>query len=165
MRSPSPLRRQSLPSTKCRSCQRSWSLGTDGAALLKLHGKRAKAPVVGRCFAAANLCHSNLSRFRPVTWAAWRRLFVPAFGARGQGCKRSAGSSPSPEASSARGPSHKPLGCQRSGAGSVRHQECWLTLHSSGTSTGLALGPRTGQCHHPLRGPSAIPVPAPQLKR
>ena len=26
------------------------------------------------------------------------------------------------------------------------------------TSTGLALGPRAGQCHHPSRGPSAKPV-------
>lgn len=33
------------------------------------------------------------------------------------------------------------------------------------TATGLALGPRTGQCHHPLRGPSANPASAPQLKR
>jgi len=33
------------------------------------------------------------------------------------------------------------------------------------TSTGLALGPRTGQCHHPLRGPSANPVVSAQLKR
>ena len=34
-----------------------------------------------------------------------------------------------------------------------------------GTSTGKPLGPRTGQCHHPLHGPSAFPAPAPQLKR
>ena len=33
------------------------------------------------------------------------------------------------------------------------------------TSTGLALGPRTGQCHHPLRGPSTNPVASAQLKR
>ena len=33
------------------------------------------------------------------------------------------------------------------------------------TSTGLALGPRTGQCHHPLRGPSANPAGSAQLKR
>ena len=33
------------------------------------------------------------------------------------------------------------------------------------TSTGLALGPRTGQCHHPLRGPSTNPVGSAQLKR
>jgi hypothetical protein len=33
------------------------------------------------------------------------------------------------------------------------------------TSTGLALGPRTGQCHHPLRGPSTNPVVSAQLKR
>jgi hypothetical protein len=33
------------------------------------------------------------------------------------------------------------------------------------TATGKALGPRTGQCHHPLRGPSALPASAPQLKR
>ena len=33
------------------------------------------------------------------------------------------------------------------------------------TSTGKALGPRTGQCHHPLRGPSASPAAAAQLKR
>ena len=33
------------------------------------------------------------------------------------------------------------------------------------TSTGLALGPRSARGHHPLRGPSAIPAPATQLKR
>jgi hypothetical protein len=33
------------------------------------------------------------------------------------------------------------------------------------TSTGKPLGPRTGQCHHPLRGPSAFPVVSAQLKR
>ena len=32
------------------------------------------------------------------------------------------------------------------------------------TSTGGA-GPRTGQCHHPFRGPSANPVVSAQLKR
>ena len=33
------------------------------------------------------------------------------------------------------------------------------------TSTGKPLGPRNGQCHHPLRGPSAFPVASAQLKR
>jgi len=33
------------------------------------------------------------------------------------------------------------------------------------TSTGKALGPRAGQCHHPPRGPSAMPAAAAQLKR
>jgi hypothetical protein len=33
------------------------------------------------------------------------------------------------------------------------------------TSTGLALGPRTGQCHHPSRGPSTNPAVSAQLKR
>jgi hypothetical protein len=33
------------------------------------------------------------------------------------------------------------------------------------TSTGKALGPRTSQCHHPSRGPSASPAPAAHLKR
>ncbi|NOU20412.1 MAG: hypothetical protein HOO93_01245 [Methyloglobulus sp.] len=33
------------------------------------------------------------------------------------------------------------------------------------TSTGLALGPRTGQGHHPSRGPSTKPVVSAQLKR
>ena len=33
------------------------------------------------------------------------------------------------------------------------------------TSTGLAFGPRTGQCHHPLRGPNANPAGSAQLKR
>ena len=33
------------------------------------------------------------------------------------------------------------------------------------TPTGRALGPRSGQCHHPLRGPSALPASAAQLKR
>jgi hypothetical protein len=43
--------------------------------------------------------------------------------------------------------------------------QCALTLRWSGTSTGMALGPRGARCHHPPRGPSAIPVSAPQLKR
>jgi hypothetical protein len=33
------------------------------------------------------------------------------------------------------------------------------------TSAGKALGPRNGQYHHPLRGPSALPVASAQLKR
>ena len=33
------------------------------------------------------------------------------------------------------------------------------------TVTGKALGPRGARCHHPPRGPSAFPAPAPQLKR
>jgi hypothetical protein len=33
------------------------------------------------------------------------------------------------------------------------------------TSTGLALGPRSARCHHPLRGPSANPAGSAQLKR
>jgi hypothetical protein len=33
------------------------------------------------------------------------------------------------------------------------------------TPTGKALGPRSGQCHHPLSGPSALPAGAAQLKR
>jgi hypothetical protein len=56
----------------------------------------------------------------------------------------------------------------------------WLHVHESrivhpamrpnpslepGTSTGLALGPRGGSGHHPPRGPSTTPAPAPQLKR
>ncbi len=33
------------------------------------------------------------------------------------------------------------------------------------TSTGKTLGPRASQCHHPSRGPSALPAAAAQLKR
>jgi hypothetical protein len=33
------------------------------------------------------------------------------------------------------------------------------------TRTGMALGPPTGLVHHPVVGPSATPVLAPQLKR
>jgi hypothetical protein len=33
------------------------------------------------------------------------------------------------------------------------------------TSTGKALGLCSGQCHHPLRGPSALLVASAQLKR
>jgi hypothetical protein len=40
-----------------------------------------------------------------------------------------------------------------------------LTLRWSGNSTGMALGPRSALVHRPLRGPSTIPAPAPQLKR
>ena len=39
------------------------------------------------------------------------------------------------------------------------------SLYFGQTSTGKPLGPRTGQCHHPSRGPSAFPASAPQLKR
>ena len=33
------------------------------------------------------------------------------------------------------------------------------------TSTGIALGPRSARLYHALRGPSAMPVAAPQLQR
>jgi len=33
------------------------------------------------------------------------------------------------------------------------------------TPTGRTPGPRIGQCHHPLRGPGALPAGAAQLER
>ncbi len=51
------------------------------------------------------------------------------------------------------------------GASGLSSQAPCLTGHSSGTSTGMALGPRAVVVHHPSRGPSAIPASAPQLKR
>ena len=61
---------------------------------------------------------------------------------------------------SARCSSHRLLG---SSPGS--HQRLLPNPSLVGTATGKALGPRTGQCHHPSRGPSAFPASAPQLKR
>lgn len=46
-----------------------------------------------------------------------------------------------------------------------RAREAWPNPSLEGTHTGMALGPRGARCHHPPRGPSAIPARAPQLKR
>ncbi len=61
---------------------------------------------------------------------------------------------------------------QQSAAGPGAHPSSALPVAAAppnpslvGTATGKALGPRTGQCHHPSRGPSAFPASAPQLKR
>ena len=48
------------------------------------------------------------------------------------------------------------LGCGR--------RSCESTF-ARGTATGKLFSPCTSQCHHPSRGPSAFPAPAPQLKR
>jgi hypothetical protein len=50
------------------------------------------------------------------------------------------------------------------------HSPCNIAMRPNpslepGTSTGMALGPRAVVVHHPSRGLSAIPAPAPQLKR
>jgi len=42
---------------------------------------------------------------------------------------------------------------------------CCLTLHSSGTSTGMAPWPRARAVYHRPRGQGTTPVSAPQLKR
>ena len=71
--------------------------------------------------------------------------------------------------------SHAPLAHQPSTANPVQswrvraavaaRREALPNPSLVGTATGKALGPRTGQCHHPSRGPSAFPASAPQLKR
>ena len=61
---------------------------------------------------------------------------------------------------SARGSSHRSPGSNLG-----FHQGLLPNPSLVGTATGKALGPRTGQCQHPLRGPSAFPASAPQLKR
>ena len=48
----------------------------------------------------------------------------------------------------------------------IASSECMLRPNPSleWTATGKALGPRTGQCHHPSRGPSAFPASAPSAQ-
>ena len=78
---------------KYRVNQGSWSVGTEGLALLELHGKRAWLPVLGRRSAASNLWRSSLSSLKPACWAALRRQAVPALKARGQSRRGTCGSS------------------------------------------------------------------------
>jgi hypothetical protein len=51
-------------------------------------------PVLGRRPTASNLCRSSLRSFKPVSWAALRRLVAPALKARVQSRRRVAGSRP-----------------------------------------------------------------------
>ena len=61
--------------------------------------------------------------------------------------------------------SHRCSSLRLPSAGLASHQVLLPNPSLVGTSTGKALGPRTGQCHHPSRGPSAVPASAPQLIR
>jgi hypothetical protein len=87
------------------------------------------APVLGRR-SAPTVCRSKLRSFKPVSWAAVRRLAVPAFKARGHSRPVITGANPS---SAPQRPRLEPplIGRQQLGATYVRHPKCWLTLRSS----------------------------------
>ena len=122
-------------------------------------------------------CLHSASRWRPLQrWLFGPRLQLvltgaarnskssgscASAGASASSGKFSAGGGRSPHRSfSGRCSSHRLLG-SRPGS----RQRLLPNPSLVGTATGKALGPRTGQCHHPSRGPSAFPASAPQLKR
>jgi len=110
-------------------------------------------------FAATALCFST-GCIQSVSGAAATRKALPAFTVGSGGGVVKACSSSSRWRFSGRAFLPWPLG----------HQLCSLRAvlpnpSLEWTAPGKALGPRTGQCHHPLRGPSAFPASAPQLKR
>jgi len=164
-RLPSLLGRQWPPKTKRSLSRVSWSLGTDSAALLKLHGKRARPSVLGRCSAATNPCHSKLRSFKPVSWAAVRRQAVPAL--KG---------SCSPLTSSHRFKSIVRAPATKARASSPHVSSAWYQrCPPPKVLANPSLEPGPPPASHlardaPLvyaapRGPSAFPAPAPQLKR
>ena len=116
--------------------------------------------LVGRPFGAV-----ARSSDQSVCGAAWRRHLLPTLAARGSepGNRRLLRASPLAHLRLL----SKPAGTAASVfAGSTAPPiQCCLTLRWSGTSTGMALGPRAVVVHHPSRGPSATPASAPQLKR
>ena len=124
--------------------------------------RSAQASASKQRFAAVSLCPSYPSSFKPVGWAAVRRQVVPTVPAQGQS-HRSVVSSASPSGASATRPVTPALGFSAFAPAMPCHFQCWLTLHSSGTSTGMALGPRgaAGLCsasrakRHSGVGPSA----------
>jgi hypothetical protein len=110
-------------------------------------------------FTAENLCLLKHT-FNSVSGAAATREAVPAFAVGSGGGVVKACSSSFRWRFSGRTFFPWPLG----------HQLCSLRAvlpnpSLEWTAPGKALGPRTGQCHHPSRGPSAFPASAPQLKR
>jgi hypothetical protein len=56
---------------------------------------------------------------------------------------------------------HVELLAQPLGVSAVATHKLRPNKSLKGTATGKPLGPRSGQCHHPLRGPSAFPAAAP----
>ena len=105
------------------------------------------------------------SSVQSVLGAAWRRQLVPALTARGSepGNKRLFRTSPLAHLRLLS--KHAATAVSVFVGSTVAPIQCCLTLRWSGTSAGIALGPRAVVVHHPSRGPSAIPAPAPQLKR
>ena len=151
-------------------------LANNGLVALAWRSRRLPLWLSLRVHRAQQRLHSA-SRWRPLQ----RRLFSPrlqlaltgsALNSRSSGScssagvsassgKFSAGGGRSPHRSfSGRCSSHRLLG-SRPGS----RQRLLPNPSLVGTATGKALGPRTGQCHHPSRGPSAFPASAPQLKR
>lgn len=113
-----------------------------------------------RHFAAAAIC--RLRSFQSVQRAALRRQNVPSISARWSGppCWREFASAAQ----------LRTVGLVKRVTRLVR----LLATHANAvrpnpslewTCTGMAVGPRGVVVHHPPRGPTATPAPAPQLKR
>ena len=128
-----------------------------------LRSAHLQSPLRSQRFAAKNRCFST-RWVQSVSGAAATRKALPSFTAGGGGGMSTC--------------------CASSQRRRVSRQQrkampvCFALWHRFGspravlpnrslewTATGKALGPRTGQCHHPSRGPSASPARAPQLKR
>ena len=168
--------RQSPPNTKCPSSSAPWQFSsTTGLSLWlagqgacsfgSVSGRFAGGSVFTRCAAGCSLQRWRISpRLRPVLAALHASPSRRACSGRGasacNGRFGACGGRSSHRSFSARGSS-----CRSPGSSFGFHQGLLPNPSLVGTATGKALGPRTGQCHHPLRGPSAFPASAPQLKR
>jgi len=168
--------RQSPPNTKCPSSSAPWQFSsTTGLSLWlagqgacsfgSVSGRFAGGNVFTRCAAGCSPRRWRISpRLRPVLAALHATPGRRACSGRGapacNGRFGAGGGRSSHRSFSGRCSSHCLLG---STPGS--HRRLLPNPSLVGTATGKALGPRTGQCHHPSRGPSAFPASAPQLKR
>ena len=168
--------RQSPPNTKCPSSSAPWQFSsTTGLSLWlagqgacnfgSVSGRFAGGSVFTRCAAGCSLQRWRISpRLRPVLAALHATPSRRASSGRGasacNGRFGAGGGRSSHRSFSARGSSFR-----SPGSSPGFHQGLLPNPSLVGTATGKALGPRTGQCHHPLRGPSAFPASAPQLKR
>ena len=170
--SPALLGRQSPPNAKCLPCSAPWrfastmvpflsglaalalAVQSQGASRATFVSTRSPAkPRLGACASSewSHLGEAACSKFTPRLGCPQRGRIS---GRRRAWCSRAVSWRISASAVAAQG-----IACLAAALACTKH--CCLTLRSSGTATGKALGPRGSHCHHPPRGPSAFPASAP----
>ena len=161
--SPSPLGRQSPPKPSALA-------GHLAASSRRTEGQCSSAKVGASATLAQSAAlrgHGSLplgAELQPVSGDAATRRPAPTFTVGSGGGMN--GSCANSQRWRISGPRSKPM--PRSFALSHRLGSSRAVLPNRSlewTRPGIALGPRGAHCHHAPRGPSAFPVPAPQLKR